>query len=425
MNSVLCNEFIKNDNINPITKRKIKKNGPTYKKLIKQCERISDKEKIKTQDKSAIESVKKNYNTCKKMIKDDSKNPFTGRKIKRNGPTYNRILSECEDIQEMYNIYKKFKNNKAVKSSLVRINTSVRKIIRKENELSPSLIVKQKTKKVRDNKIEGGTIVIELLMIYYLVRKFSGKLNFLIDTDFTEALKSINNQVVSKKELVESVNLGMYLFFNRYGETDRFSKLYTIHNDKKVFPSLKKSSKRFSIVLLTLVITIKTDNNKKLAHANALIYDKKTNTVYRFEPHGQTKKFDSSLADRVLSEYFEQFKIKYENLSSFCPLVKGMNVGPQTLEKYTGIKVEGDPVGFCSYWTTYFLDFLLTNYNKPQYKDKSVGELLEIMIDNISKKFSSFTDFIRTYAVFFNEIYLNIGKGKNINRLIDITIKDL
>ena len=37
MDKKLCKQFLKNTTINPISKRKIKHNGPTYKKLIKQC----------------------------------------------------------------------------------------------------------------------------------------------------------------------------------------------------------------------------------------------------------------------------------------------------------------------------------------------------------------------------------------------------
>jgi hypothetical protein len=42
-NQEICNNFFKNSNINPITGRKIKENGPTYKSFIKKCSKYNKK----------------------------------------------------------------------------------------------------------------------------------------------------------------------------------------------------------------------------------------------------------------------------------------------------------------------------------------------------------------------------------------------
>lgn len=43
MNPELCEQFYKNSDINPITNRRIKKDGPVYKKLMRMCSQTSDK----------------------------------------------------------------------------------------------------------------------------------------------------------------------------------------------------------------------------------------------------------------------------------------------------------------------------------------------------------------------------------------------
>lgn len=118
MSDKTCLDFMKNPNINPVTGRKIKLNGPVYKKLEKRCY-------------SKIFNKKQKRNT--KIFQDFLYpiNPETGRKIKLNGKVYNKIkhkynsfeikspkytLSSDPNIQEtiivsniIYNIPKKIK----------------------------------------------------------------------------------------------------------------------------------------------------------------------------------------------------------------------------------------------------------------------------------------------------------------------------
>jgi hypothetical protein len=75
----ICDIWLKNKNINPETSRKIKENGPLYKKLEKRCSlnRKSDKE------------------ICDKWFKNRNINPETSRKIKENGPLYRELQKKC------------------------------------------------------------------------------------------------------------------------------------------------------------------------------------------------------------------------------------------------------------------------------------------------------------------------------------------
>ena len=76
--SNVCKDWKKNPLVNPETGRKIKKNGPTYKKLKKKC------------------SEKKSDNKdCNKWNKNPLVNPETNRKIKKDGPTYKKFAKKC------------------------------------------------------------------------------------------------------------------------------------------------------------------------------------------------------------------------------------------------------------------------------------------------------------------------------------------
>lgn len=75
-----CSEWLKNPLINPKTGRAIKRDGPTYKKLQKECE----------------------DQACDKWEDNPRINPFTGRQISRSGPTYKKLVNSCSDICERW-----------------------------------------------------------------------------------------------------------------------------------------------------------------------------------------------------------------------------------------------------------------------------------------------------------------------------------
>jgi hypothetical protein len=74
----ICDKWLKNKTINPETSRKIKENGPAYKKLLKKC------------------SLNPN-DICDKWLKNKNINPETLRKIKENGPVYKKLQKKCKD----------------------------------------------------------------------------------------------------------------------------------------------------------------------------------------------------------------------------------------------------------------------------------------------------------------------------------------
>lgn len=72
---IVCKLFSEETWINPYTQRKIKKNGPTYKRLKKACS--------------------EELMPCETFQQDTMINPYTNRKIKKNGVTYRKLMNEC------------------------------------------------------------------------------------------------------------------------------------------------------------------------------------------------------------------------------------------------------------------------------------------------------------------------------------------
>jgi hypothetical protein len=90
----LCEEWFKNKNINPETKRKIKDTSHIYKKYLKLCgsnkNNNDDIKKDNDDDKND-----KNKKLCKEWIKAKNINPETKRKIKDTSPIYKKYIKLC------------------------------------------------------------------------------------------------------------------------------------------------------------------------------------------------------------------------------------------------------------------------------------------------------------------------------------------
>jgi len=91
----ICDEWFKNPNINPETKKSIKKNGQVYKKLFKLCDEKKVKSSEKVSKKLSSSDSSKTKQLCDQWIKNPTINPETGYKIKIDGPKYNYFKSLC------------------------------------------------------------------------------------------------------------------------------------------------------------------------------------------------------------------------------------------------------------------------------------------------------------------------------------------
>ena len=88
----ICKEWLKNKNINPETKRKIKDTSPIYKKYLKLCNDDNNNDDNNNDDNNNDDKIK---NLCKEWIKNKNINPTTKRKIKDTSPIYKNYIKLC------------------------------------------------------------------------------------------------------------------------------------------------------------------------------------------------------------------------------------------------------------------------------------------------------------------------------------------
>jgi len=94
LNKKLCDEWNLNKNINPITKRTIKSNGPVYNNIGKNCNKIDGIDVKVANKKTGKKGI---INICEEWYKNKNVNPETGKTIKTNGPVYKKLLKLCEE----------------------------------------------------------------------------------------------------------------------------------------------------------------------------------------------------------------------------------------------------------------------------------------------------------------------------------------
>lgn len=159
--------------------------------------------------------------------------------------------------------------------------------------------------------------------------------------------------------------------------------------------------------LIEEINTFKADKNKNFyvipigielgdkAHANILIYDKKNNSLERFEPHGNTyprnfNYFPNKL-DNLLKNFFSNIfmKLNYINIKEILP-----KIGFQTLEllEHSKNKQLGDPGGFCAVWCIWYV------FNRIKFNDIDNKKLVNKLIQKINLNNLSLKNIIRNFS---------------------------
>ena len=142
----------------------------------------------------------------------------------------------------------------------------------------------------------------------------------------------------------------------------------------KYFKKCLKKDKRFIMIRLVLP-----------QHANCLIYDKQLKELERYEPHGavyydiHSKDIDDQIRELFISgdNPIIGDDVTYFSPPDYCP------IGFQELTAEHG---EGDPGGFCHWWTVYYMDLRLSNPDMNRTRllrtaEISMGSVLEIYLE--------------------------------------------
>lgn len=165
-------------------------------------------------------------------------------------------------------------------------------------------------------------------------------------------------------------------------------KLHIIDNfDKNVIRCLKNNNKRY--ILFPVGIELHEGS-----HANYLLYDKQTNEIERFEPHGSNMpsglNYNANLLDSLLEN---KFKSIIPGVIYIRPEDYLQKIGLQILDISEGNKKYiGDPGGFCALWSIWYVDMRIS------YPDIPRNKFLKLSIDTMRKNNISFKNMIRNYA---------------------------
>jgi len=93
--SAICDEFLKNPKINPLTNRRISPKGLVYKNLVRQCRSSSPQQSRSPSRLPSPRQSRLPSPICDKFIKNPNINPRTNRRISPQGLVYKNLVIEC------------------------------------------------------------------------------------------------------------------------------------------------------------------------------------------------------------------------------------------------------------------------------------------------------------------------------------------
>ena len=209
-----------------------------------------------------------------------------------------------------------------------------------------------------------------------------------------------------------TVNINLETYYKKIGldypyKLD-FSNIEIIWSFMKMFfPSyfddmILKYMNNKDVYYIAIPIGIETSTG---SHANILFWDKRNNTIERFEPNGSNypmgMNYNPELLDSLLINKFTQYNpdIKYIPPYNFLPTI-GFQIY-ENLETDRCKKI-GDPNGFCAVWCIWWVYQRMININSNiMQKDianhmiekiKIDGDSFKTIIRNFSKKITDIRD---------------------------------
>nr|QBK86829.1 MAG: hypothetical protein LCMAC103_01670 [Marseillevirus LCMAC103] len=171
---------------------------------------------------------------------------------------------------------------------------------------------------------------------------------------------------------------------------------------------VEDTSGRFVLLLLGL-FNVDYATPRRVAgavgHQNFLVYDRKTNTIERFEPYGAESpdEYDGPRLDRELRDYFSQrFKISYLGPRQFCPREGFQAIQEDAEDRLLAQAVgalPGTRTGFCAMWAFFYAQLRLMNPDTPR-------DILQLRaIADLRRKPGHLTQRIVDYTIFFERLY--------------------
>lgn len=148
-----------------------------------------------------------------------------------------------------------------------------------------------------------------------------------------------------------------------------------------------------SVRFIVALVNIKAQRSD--GHANVIIYDKTTNEIERFDPHGrwEIERFNHAAMDATLKQDFEAklpAKLKYLTPKSFCPATAIFQA------KEVNMIAGEDLRGNCAVWRLWYINLRLANPDVPRKK------LIVIAQKKLEEK-GNLYKFIKAYTLYILE----------------------
>ena len=335
-------------------------------------------------------------------------NPKTGRCVSINGPTGKKLLAskkpktpkrkDCPDGKIM--------NPKTGRCVSINGPTG-KKLVASQKPKTP----KRNSSKIPKTFVSGSRYSYPFALNYI---KDKHKECFIVPTKNSDLLEYNRNTLIwEDKTDIDVVRADLKnpiydMYGNRVNNIRKTKRvkpdiglLYVHNNISTKIKSCMKNKTRFIIIPIQL-----TYITRKSYHANMLIYDKKTKTAERYEPHGlptelqYTDKVNSNLIDKSIREFLLDKKLidrgeDYFGPLNMCPNWESWKSGKMGHQKLQELERKGFS-GSCATWVIWYTDYRLSNPNLER------DEAMEQSFKHLRDSSPSFTEFITKY---FSLIY--------------------
>ncbi len=198
--------------------------------------------------------------------------------------------------------------------------------------------------------------------------------------------------ILPTKPRTNSIQLGDYSIKYMHNANRLF---YPSDLQQQVSGRCKKN--RYTGCLLSLIHSKKNTVTNEIhsnIHANFLLFDKTTNEIERFEPHGLVDNEITNSLNVKLHEMAKDMEYKYiEPTDKICPK-KGWQALQVEEEDNYNLRLDTDPGGFCTCWTVFYADVRLSFPDLTQY------QIVEKILSLLEQKSIYITEFIRNYIQF-------------------------
>lgn len=330
---------------------------------------------------------------------------------------------------------KKFKNycskNKCFDDIFKKI-VQTRTSFPQENHYFNTSNFKLINKKPINNTSFNADTLHNLIYNIIILKKYSNVLPvfkfFIENKKITEEYENNNMYSDNNKIIYGLVNNYRYFLYeiSPYIIVWKNIDCYYIDNNINIYirKLMLAKSIRFIFFKLTLVV------NSRSSHANIIIYDKKNNSMERFDPYGNIPYLDIDKLDNILENKFKYIFSKYSDKPKFNYYAPKdyMNIAYQTISNDSNINVRkiNDPSGYCLAWTMWYLELRVNN---PDIHPKALVEksIKEINSSSDSRPDMKFIDFIRNYANYLDKeknkflSSINITKKNHYNKIFSVT----